>query len=258
MVCLGILIDSQERNISIPTEKLTQIANLCSLWADKTYCSKRDLQSLLGHLLYIAKCIKPARIFLNRMRQTLRDNADKTKILLTDTFFRDLNWFNLFLSQYNGVTFYDNLTCQAEIHLDASLTGLGAVFDNMIYSLPFEKNYMSYNIVQLEILNILVACKVWPNHWANKRIKIWCDNLAVVEVLNSGKSCDETLAICARNIWMLSAMYNFDIILYHIPGKENNIADLLSRWTNSYQDNEKLYQLVPNATWIHTRIELTF
>ena len=117
---------------------------------------------------------------------------------------------------------------------------------------------MGYNIVQLEILNILVACKVWANHWANKRIKIWCNNLAVVEVLNSGKSRDATLATCARNIWMLSAMHNFDIILYHIPWKQNNIADLLSRWTNSYQDNEKLYQLVPNATWIHTRIELTF
>ena len=59
-----------------------------------------------------------------------------------------------------------------------------------------------------------------------------------MEVLNSGKSRDETLATCARNIWMLSAMYNFDIILYHIPGKDNTIADLLSRWTNSYQDNE--------------------
>ena len=152
VVCLGILIDSQERTISIPPEKLNQIANLCSLWTDKTYCSKRDLQSLLGHLLCIAKCIKPARIFLNRMLQTLRDNVDKTKILLTDTFFRDLNWFNLFLSQYNGVTFYDNLTCQAEIHLDASLTGLGAVFDNMIYSLPIERNYT-------EVLSGLVVSK---------------------------------------------------------------------------------------------------
>ena len=54
VVCLGILIDSQGRTISIPPQKLAQIVNLCSLWADKTYCSKRDLQSLLGHLLYIA------------------------------------------------------------------------------------------------------------------------------------------------------------------------------------------------------------
>ena len=258
VICLGILIDSTSRTISIPSEKLGQIVELCHLWSQKTYCSKRDLQSLLGHLLYIAKCVRPARIFLNRMLQVLRDNADKAKILLTEQFARDLNWFNLFLSQYNGVTFYDNLICQAEMHLDASLTGLGAVFNDMIYNLPIEKGYMGYNTVQLEILNILVACTVWATHWANKRIKIWCDNLAVVEVLNSGKSRDDTLATCARNIWMLSAMYNFDILVYHISGKNNIIADLLSRWTNSYQDNEKLHQLLPNATWINTNINLTF
>ena len=79
-----------------------------------------------------------------------------------------------------------------------------------------------------------------------------------MKVLNSGKSRDETLATCARNIWMLSAMYNFDIILNHIPGKDNIIEDLLSRWTNSHQDNQKLYHLVPNAIWTHTNIQLTF
>ena len=102
------------------------------------------------------------------MLKTLQDNASKQKILLNAQFFRDLHWFNVFLSQYNGVTFYDNLTCNAEIHLDASLTGLGAIFDKMVYSLPIERNYMGYNIVQLEILNILVACKVWAPHWSNK------------------------------------------------------------------------------------------
>ena len=67
VICLGILIDSQHRTISIPPKKLTQIVTLCHLWAEKTYCSKQDLQSLLGHLLYIAKCVKHAQIFLNRM-----------------------------------------------------------------------------------------------------------------------------------------------------------------------------------------------
>ena len=88
VICLGILIDSQHRTISIPPEKLTQIVNLCHLWAGKTYCSKRDLQSLLGHLLYIAKCVKPAQIFLNRMLQTLRDNASKKNFIKCTIFQR--------------------------------------------------------------------------------------------------------------------------------------------------------------------------
>ena len=73
----------------------------------------------------------------------------------------DLGWFDAFLTQYDGVTYYDQTNC---LHLDASLTGLGAVFHNMVYSLPLPRGYMGYNIVQLEILNMVVPCKVWANH----------------------------------------------------------------------------------------------
>ena len=48
------------------------------------------------------------------------------------------------------------------------------------YALPIPKNYNNYNIVHLEVLNIVVALKVWAVHWSNKRIS---DNMAVVEVL---------------------------------------------------------------------------
>ena len=120
------------------------------------------------------------------------------KIVLTKKFFLDLDWFDTFLTQYNGAIFYDQTTCHSQMHLEASLTGLGAVIQNMVYSLPLPRGYMDNNIAQLEILNILFACKVWVSHWANKRIKIWCDNQAVV--LTTGKSRDNILSVCARNI----------------------------------------------------------
>ena len=143
------------------------------------------------------------------------------------------------------------------MHLDASLTGLGAVFHNMVYSLPLPKGFMGYSIVHLEILNIVVACKVWATYWANKQIKIWCDNQAVVEVLTTGRCKDNILAVCARNIWLISAMYNFQIKIQHISGQKNVIADLLSRWTGSSLDNNRLKSLVPEFIWIPTHIDLT-
>ena len=116
---------------------------------------------------------------------------------------------------------------------------------------------MGYNIVQLEILNIVVACKVWASHWVNKRIRIWCDNQAVVEVLTTGKCRDNTLAVCARNIWLISAIYNFQIQFQHIAGQKNVTADLLSRWTNFPADNTRLKNLVPDSVWIPTHLDLT-
>ena len=93
-----------------------------------------------------------------------------------------------------------------KIALDAPLTGLGAVFNNMAYALPLPQNFMNYNITQLETLNIMVALKVW-GHWQNKHIKIKCDNLAVVQILQEGKAKDPLLATFARNMWMFTDIF---------------------------------------------------
>ena len=67
VVCLGILFDTTTRTTSIPREKMSDIRNMCAGWSDKRVVSKNDLQSLLGSLLYITKCVRSSRFFLNRM-----------------------------------------------------------------------------------------------------------------------------------------------------------------------------------------------
>ena len=52
VVCLGILMYTVAQMISIPKDKLQQIKNICSSRSSKTYCSKPNLQSPLGSLLY--------------------------------------------------------------------------------------------------------------------------------------------------------------------------------------------------------------
>ena len=257
MVCLVILIDTIDRTISIPPEKFRDIANMCRNWTNKTYCSKSQLQSLLGSLLYITKCVKPARIFLNQMLQTLRDNIDNTKIILTSDFFKYLAWFNEFLSPYNGVTYYDQKFSRIPIHVDACLTGLGGHFGSMVYSLPIPLGFMNYTIVHLEILNIVAAAKIWANHWSNQKIQIFYDNMAIIEVLTTDKTRDPTLATCSRNVWLIAALYNIDFIFSHIPGVENTIADLLSCWKDDIQQRKKLKELVDQPIWIDTHIDLT-
>ena len=58
-ICLGILVDSVNGTISIPDEKLKKIVDLCKQWGTKSTCTKTQLQSLLGSLLYITKCVRP-------------------------------------------------------------------------------------------------------------------------------------------------------------------------------------------------------
>ena len=169
----------------------------------------------------------------------------------------DLAWFNSFLTHYNGVTYYEQKICHSEVHLDACLTCLGGNFESMVYALLLPKGYMNYNIAHLEILNIVVAPKVLAKYWANKCIKVNCNNMAVVEVLRTDRARDNTLALLARNIWLICAIFNIHIIVLLIPGRNNVLAYLLSRWQFSSANHEALCQLLPNPTWIPTHLDLT-
>ena len=188
--------------MSVPPEKLKSIGDMCHEWQNKKFCLKRQLQSLLGSLLFISKCVRPARVFLNRMLRFLRHMGTQKMATLTSEFFRDLNWFCTFVKQFNGVVYYDPRPIQAELHLDACLTGMRGIFENQCYALPIPKNVHQYSIVHLEMLNIVVALKLRATHWSNKKLRITCDNMAVVEVLTQARQhsshlCQECMAfIC--------------------------------------------------------------
>ena len=70
--------------------------------------SRRDLQSLLGQLLYITKCVRASRVFLNHMLALLRASEKLELIQLSKSFKQDLNWFCLFLPTFNGTTVFSH------------------------------------------------------------------------------------------------------------------------------------------------------
>ena len=147
---------------------------------------------------------------------------------------------------------------QCTVYLDACLTGFGGVFADKIYALQIPLSFKDYTIVHLEILNIVVALKIWGDIWKNQIIDIRCDNMAVVEVLNSGKARDPILATCARNIWLLTAIFNIQLTVTHIPGVQNTVADLLSRWEGTDHQFAKLSSLLPNYDWMPVHLNHTY
>ena len=229
VVCLGVLIDTEKGTVSIPPDKLSQINDTVRQWIKKTTCTKRQLQSLLGLLLYVHKCVKPARAFLNRMLALLRAGHASEKIHLTPEFRRDLRWFVKFLPLYNGVSLYDHRNIDHTLELDACLTGLDGCWCNFVYHLPIPLGFMNWSIVQLEMVNILLAVRLFQKQWAGRKVLIKCDNEAVVSVLRSGKTRDPYLGACARNIWYVCALADIDIQYVHVKRLDNRVADLLSR-----------------------------
>ena len=256
VICLGIEIDTVARTIAIPREKLDHIIRLCNNWNHKLTCRRRDFQSLLGSLLYIGKCCPPSRIFLNRMLTVFREHFDKNTIPLTVDFYKDLKWFRFLLKEFNGTSFYQFPCTNDIIELDACLTGLGGRCGLMVYHLPIIQVMPGWTIVHLEMVNIMVATKIWSAHWANKRISIKCDNQAVVQVLNSSRTRDPILATIMRNVWMLAAKFNINMSFVHVMGIHNPVGDLLSRWDGTPRAHTALGSLLPNFEVVYSHQSL--
>ena len=107
---------------------------------------------MLGMLLYVHKCVKPARVFLNRMLALLRSGRAAQKIILTPEFKHGLRGFDKFLPLYNGVSLYDHRPIDHTLELDACLTGL-----------------RGWSIVYLEMVNILLSVQLFQAQWAGKK-----------------------------------------------------------------------------------------
>ena len=125
----------------------------------------------------------------------------------------------------------------------------------MLYK--FQKVFPSYNIAHLEILNVVVTLKVWGHAWANKSVEIMCDNIAIVQMISFERARGHIMATCARNIWLLAAIYNIIAIVTHIRGRDNSVADLLSRWHQTSDNYQKLYEFIELPIWVDIHLDLT-
>ena len=83
---------------------------------------------------------------------------------------------------------------------------------------------------------------------------VFCDNLASVTVLNSGRSKDPFLLSCLRELCYISAAGEFQVRARHLEGKDNRIADLLSRWDQIVDPLNKLRELSPGVELVSTVI----
>ena len=100
LTCMGIDVNLDTKQLTIPQDKLLQILDLCRLYSCRKVITKKQLQSLLGKLLYLHTCVPTARSFVNRLLNTLRQATTSVKI--NEVMKKDILWFVNFVSQFNG------------------------------------------------------------------------------------------------------------------------------------------------------------
>ena len=255
-VFLGIEIDTVSQTLSIPSNKYTRLVDMIDLWLIKTTCSRKEVQSLVGTLMFASKCVPSGRLFTRRLTASLSQiRPPVVSITLDRDFYLDLSWWKVFLPRWNGTCrfikpFWSH-SSSINLFTDASATlGCGAFFDGAWFTLRWPQWLLSANfsIEFLEYLPILFACLVWKESFHTRQIFFQCDNLGAVQAwLKLGSSSRAVLHIL-REITSISAASNFLIRLVHLPGIDNGIADALSR-----NDMTRFRSLAPLAhpTLVH-------
>ena len=115
---------------------------------------------------------------------------------------------------------------------DACLKGAGACTSAQFFHVAFPAFILAQDlhINALELLGVLVAIRIWAKLWKGLKIRILCDNMTSVSVLNSGKCKDPFMLSTLRELEFCAARHGFEVKAIHIPGEENRIPDMLSRW----------------------------
>lgn len=238
MVQLGIQFDTAFMQMSVPPEKLEAIHIVLLEWEGKETMGRKELESLIGKLAFLAKCVRQGRLFISRMLSQLSTVPRLGIVPVPQEIKKDVRWWSLFLPTFNGVTIIPQpywSQVDEVLATDASLEGAGALCGTEYFHTRFPPQAIARfkHINQLELLTIVVSLKLWGSKLAGSRLRLHCDNQVSVMTINTGRSRSATLQLCLRELAFVAASHMIEIKAVHIPSQHNRVPDLLSRWDSS-------------------------
>ena len=248
---LGIILDSSRMEARLPSDKIHRITHILNSFLTKKTCTKQELLSLLGHLNFACRVIYPGRAFVSYLIQlSTTVKSLHHHIKLSKECRLDIKMWSLFLSQWNGVSFFldenDTYAEDLEFYTDATPVGFGGYFQGKWFYGRFDKDLVPQSckasMALFELYPIVMAAVLWGEQWCRKRIVVHCDNSAVVEIINKRRSKVPFIMKFVRKLVWHQAQNNFVIKAKHIGTAFNSIADSLSRFQIT-----KFRQLAPKA-----------
>ena len=124
----------------------------------------------------------------------------------------------------------------------ASSVGWGAYWSGRWIQARWSPEEDKRNIAWKELFAIAAAVNTWGHLWARKKVLFHCDNQAVVDIWKTGTTKSSDIMALVRMLYFCAARYNIHVIVTHIAGVNNSIADALSRYQVT-----RFQQLAPHA-----------
>lgn len=208
---------------------------MLSYWHKRRKTTLKELQSLIGLLNFTCSVVLPGRAFLRRLIDLTKGvSLPHHRIRITEACRRDLQVWLHFLRDFNGRTFFLDEPWQVspplKLYTDAAGSkGYGALFGRRWFYGEWPANWKSLNIAFLEFFPITISLRVWGCQMSNQCVSLFTDNAALVDIINRQTSKHPMIMILVRDLVLTSLRHNILFRAYHVPGVDNNRADLISR-----------------------------
>ena len=191
---LGIRLNTVTMEACLPDDKLTRLqSELCEWHQRKKYCTRKELEHLLGVLQFACNVVPQGRPFVRRLTNLLCIGVKPFHhIRLNKESRSDILWWSIFVQRWNGISLL-NLshlaTPSAHVFSDASGTwGCGAVWDTLWLQGSWPLSWAAQNIMLKELVPVVLAAALWGKHWSGQLVQFHVDNMSVVQVVNKGSS----------------------------------------------------------------------
>ena len=173
--------------------------------------------------------------------QQMHHLPDQKKSKLSQGCKQDIEWWNRYLRQFNGIEMLyssDPLDLSLDQLLDTSamvncgdaqLKGGGAYFGSEYWSREFPARLLDMPIHILEFWVIVASAWLWAEQWTGCMVYIFCDNEAVVQVLDKERPKDPKMLELLQEFLYIVCTRGFTPIFRKVGTKENAVADFLSR-----------------------------
>ena len=233
MEFLGFIMDSSTMLVYPNRKKVENIQNIGRSTLEKGNITIQQLAELIGHLVSVSPGNTYAPIFYKRL-EILRNKALKLSkgryeetISLPHHIREDILWWIDNVDKYPKNIQPTDYT--HEMFTDASLQGYGVSFNNTKTGGLWNSEEKHYHINVLELLAVKYGLFSLCKHLKYEHIHLFSDNSVTVASINKKGSCKNLLNNITRDIWLFCMNRHIMLTVSHIPGKNNTIADHLSR-----------------------------
>ena len=244
--------------MEVTPERVQDTLEEVARWMTKEEASQKELQVLLGKLHFVCKCVRQGRVFVSQLQNLLREISKCGVVCVSEEDRADIRWFERFLLEYDKVTLIPAAKwSEPDIFMtDACRASCGSVCGNEYFRSEFlaKMSQTTLPISTLEMLTVVLAVRIWGHQMGRVKIRVYCYNDATVQVISSGKMRDAFMQHCLREVCYLIAKVQYVVWAVHLPGVQNRLPNLWSRWSLSAQVQDKFHELTAHCDMVQVYV----